>query len=183
MVGGHVHGATDRAPNTHFSLNDDEQQRPDLALTNDRTATFERHQAARVLISQTLKKASDRSGHVSQTYKKKMKKIARINSTSQVIQACICIRRSILQVTQRVPPTCTRLHVRQPCGIFFVRRPRTPHGRRQVNRQGRDHHPLFPALAAVSGGGGGGEGVHRYLKISKIEKNVSIDHTRNCIQT
>ena len=51
-----------------------------------------------------------------------------------------------------------------------MRRPRTPHGRRQMNRQGRDHHPLFPALAAVSGAGGGGEGVHRYLKISKIEK-------------
>ena len=47
-MGGHVHGAMYRAPNTHFSLNDDEQQRPDLALTNDRTATFERHQAARV---------------------------------------------------------------------------------------------------------------------------------------
>ena len=53
----------------------------------------------------------DRSGHVSQTYKKNMKKIARINSTPQVIQACICIIRSILQVTQRVPPTCTIKHI------------------------------------------------------------------------
>ena len=35
-----------------------------------------------------------------------MKKIARINSTSHVIQACLCTIRSILQVTQRVPPTC-----------------------------------------------------------------------------
>ena len=52
----------------------------------------------------------DRSGHVSQTYKKKMKKIARIHSTPQVIRACICIIRSILQVTQRVPPTCTIEH-------------------------------------------------------------------------
>jgi hypothetical protein len=46
-----------RAPNTHFSLNDDEQQRPDLALTNDRTATFERHQAARVLIKSNIEKS------------------------------------------------------------------------------------------------------------------------------
>ena len=56
LVGAHVHGATDRAPNTHFSLNDDEQQRPDLALTNDCTATFERHQAARVLIKPNIEK-------------------------------------------------------------------------------------------------------------------------------
>ena len=48
----------------------------------------------------------DRSGHVSQTSKKKMNKIARINATPQVIRACICILRAILQVTQRVPPTC-----------------------------------------------------------------------------
>ena len=54
------------------------------------------------------KRAFDRSGNVSQTSKKKMKKIARINSTPHVIQACLCIIRSILQVTQRVPPTCTR---------------------------------------------------------------------------
>jgi hypothetical protein len=40
-----------------------------------------------------------------------MKKIARINSTPQVIQACLCIIRSILQVTQRVPPTCTIKHI------------------------------------------------------------------------
>ena len=52
------------------------------------------------------KRAFDRIGNVSQTYKKKMKKIARINSTPHVIQACLCTIRSILQVTQRVPPTC-----------------------------------------------------------------------------
>jgi hypothetical protein len=52
------------------------------------------------------KRAFDRIGNVSQTYKKIMKKIARINSTPQVIRACICIIRSILQVTQRVQPTC-----------------------------------------------------------------------------
>jgi hypothetical protein len=34
----------------------------------------------------------DRSGHVSQNIKEKdEKKIARINSTPQVIQACICM--------------------------------------------------------------------------------------------
>ena len=49
----------------------------------------------------------DRIGNGSQTYKKKMKKMARINTTPQVIRACICMIRSILQVTQRVPPTCT----------------------------------------------------------------------------
>ena len=48
----------------------------------------------------------DNSGHVSQTYKKKMKKIARINTTPRVIRACICILRAILQVTPPVPPTC-----------------------------------------------------------------------------
>jgi hypothetical protein len=53
------------------------------------------------------KRAFDRIGNVSQTYKKNMKKIARINSTPHVIQACLCTIRSILQVTQRVPPTCT----------------------------------------------------------------------------
>ena len=60
------------------------------------------------------KRAFDRSGNVSQTYKKIMKKIARINSTPQVIRACICIIRSILQGTQRAPPTCIqqyRFHV------------------------------------------------------------------------
>ena len=40
-----------------------------------------------------------------------MKKIARINSTPQVIQACLCIIRSILQSTQRVPPTCTLMQI------------------------------------------------------------------------
>jgi hypothetical protein len=54
-----------------------------------------------------IKRAFDRIGNVSQTYKKNIKKIARINSTPKVIQACLCTIRSILQVTQRVPPTCT----------------------------------------------------------------------------
>ena len=38
-----------------------------------------------------------------------MKTIARINTTPQVLRACICMIRSILQVAQRVPPTCTIL--------------------------------------------------------------------------
>ena len=38
--------------------------------------------------------------------RKRWKNMARINSTPHVVQACLCIIRSILQVTQRVPPTC-----------------------------------------------------------------------------
>ena len=38
--------------------------------------------------------------------------MARINSTPQVTRACLCILRSLLQVTQRVPPTCTRKTLR-----------------------------------------------------------------------
>ena len=42
----------------------------------------------------------------------KHKKIhVRINSTVKVIRACIFIMWSVLEGTQRVPPTCTRLHV------------------------------------------------------------------------
>ena len=52
-----------------------------------------------------------------------MKKIARINSTPQVIQACLCTIRSILQVTQRVPPTCTIIQISRTspctCGPLF----------------------------------------------------------------
>ena len=49
-----------------------------------------------------------RSGNVSRNIQEKdEKKLHRINSTPQVIRACICRIRSILQVTQRVPPTCT----------------------------------------------------------------------------
>ena len=51
------------------------------------------------------KKKRDRIGHVSHTYKRK------IDSTPHVIQPCICIIRSILQVTQRVPPTCTIIQI------------------------------------------------------------------------
>ena len=56
-----------------------------------------------------------------------MKKIARINSTPQVIQACLCTIRSILQVTQRVPPTCiiktdfTYIGAGVWCGLFGER--------------------------------------------------------------
>ena len=50
------------------------------------------------------KKKRDRIGHVSHTYKKKMNKILRkIHSTPHVNQACLCITRSILHVTQQVP--------------------------------------------------------------------------------
>ena len=47
-----------------------------------------------------------------------------------------------------------------------------------------DLHGLFvdhPKGTVETGGGGGSTRAH--LKISKIEKNVSIDHTRHCIQT
>ena len=54
-----------------------------------------------------------------------MKKSARrINSTPQVIRACICIIRSILQVTQRVQPTCTT-----KTAFTYLLSPRRPHTR------------------------------------------------------
>ena len=60
------------------------------------------------LVGQTLKKCEDRIGHVSPTSNKKMKKIARINSTPQVPRAGMFIVLSVLEVTQRVQAT---LHV------------------------------------------------------------------------
>jgi hypothetical protein len=77
-----------------------------------------------------------------------MKIHARINATFQVIRAWIFILLSVLEGTQRVPPTCTTHTWRTP-----------------VNVVGN------PAPTKV------------ILKISKIEKKVSIDHTRTCIQT
>ena len=84
-----------------------------------------------------------------------IKKIqVRINATVQVIRACLFIVWSVLEGTQRVPPTCmikTSRTSHRSCGWFDLRRYR-------------------PGSLA-------------HLKISKIEKNISIDHTRPCIQT
>ena len=93
-----------------------------------------------------------------------MKKIARINSTPQVIRACICIIRSILQVTQRVPPTCIIIHApAAPRGVWVG----VPFSRTSTD------------LA------NGGECEHHSetLKSSQIEKNVSLAPTRPCIST
>ena len=77
-----------------------------------------------------------------------MKKIARINSTPQVIQACICIIRSILQVTQRVPPTCTIIHISPGTGQL------DPGAKTKDGPQGTKQQPpptdVFPPFDVVN---------------------------------
>ena len=207
------------------------------------------------------KRAFDRIGNVSQTYKKKMKKIARINSTPHVIQACLCTIRSILQVTQRVPPTCIDVRFgfrgQHSADVRFVRHERgqrrgwfhmpesnieksersywecqsniqekyekhcedqfntprytnmslynsinTPSYTTSATNMYNKHVPkqrstTAPAPLVRSPNGIGRHRRQRFRRdpqlghdvrpdapeIRKIEKNVSIDHTRNCIYT
>jgi hypothetical protein len=49
----------------------------------------------------------DHTRHCIHTYNKKIKIYLRINSTVNVIRACMFIMLPVLQGTQRVPPTCT----------------------------------------------------------------------------
>ena len=78
-----------------------------------------------------------------------MKNMARINSTPQVTRACLCILRSLLQVPQRVPPTCT------------IKTSRTHATAGGVN--GRVSPTEFHFVLVVLGGqaGGGGRGLRR----------------------
>ena len=53
------------------------------------------------------KVSTDPTRHCIDTYKKHTKRQVRITSTVNVIRACMFIMWSVLEGTQRVPPTCT----------------------------------------------------------------------------
>ena len=58
------------------------------------------------------------------TYNKNIQIYPRIHSTVNVIRTCLCILLSVLEVAQRVPPTCTRQTSRTADNTTFLRQHR-----------------------------------------------------------
>jgi hypothetical protein len=71
----------------------------------------------RMLVDRKKRVSLDHTRNCIHTSNKNKKIYPRIHSTVKVIRACIFVVLSVLEVTQRVPPTCTIIHIsRTWCG-------------------------------------------------------------------
>ena len=66
----------------------------------------------------------DHTRHCIHTYNKNIQIYPRIHSTVNVIRTCLFILLSVLEVAQRVPPTCTRQTSRTADNTTFLRQHR-----------------------------------------------------------